>query len=80
MCGMKDADKAIADYLAAHEAANGKPLDGPLGYERGWFAFYSPTGLFKRRSVRRAELDEMRRRLEWRASDDGKSFLAARNT
>jgi len=42
----------IADYLCAYRLANGKPLDGSIVYDRGWFRFRtSPPRAYRRRQV-----------------------------
>lgn len=50
----------IAEYLAAYEAANGKPAPN-LSYERGWFRISHGTYYGTRH--RRIEIEKMRDRL-----------------
>ncbi len=57
----------IAEYKAAYEAANGRPLNSSISYDRGWFTVKDSSAMFGTRH-RRADIERMRDTLLERAA------------
>lgn len=63
------AEKAMAEYRVAYEAANKRPPP-MMRYERGWIEISThPERMRFPVRMRRAELERLTKNLEWRAKN-----------